>query len=101
MESNISLNECLAILFHKSFKLPQFLRPKPVIADQRNGFEPELCLDVAALDMNVGWLVGFTTVKMKSVRANAQHCRHARIVCARQALSNLHVLAKLIPNTAI
>ena len=53
----------------------EFVRAKPKIAHQLHRFEPELCGQIVAIDMNVRRFVRFVAVKIEPVRAGPEHRR--------------------------
>ena len=64
------------MLFHEPLDAGQLGGRKPAIGGRRHGAQPELGLQLLAGHMNVGRLLALATVKVKTIRADAQHGGH-------------------------
>jgi hypothetical protein len=89
MKRSIGVNQGLAMFHYEPLNFPQLGRSKAVVGGHRNRPQPKLRLDFVAFDVNVRRFVRFTAVKVKTIRTNAQHGRHARILSLCPKLSNL------------
>ena len=76
MKGSISLKQLFAMFFHEPPDFVQLVGAEAVVRCQRYRVQPKLGLEIITRDVNVRRLHAFTAVKMKAIRANAQHSGH-------------------------
>ena len=80
MDSNIGIDERLAMLINEPLDVAKFRLVEPVIGRERNWSQPELGFAILAFNVDVRRLVSFATVEMEAVRTDAQDRWHDGIL---------------------
>lgn len=88
MDATIGGEQGLAMFVHEPLDVAQLGRVEAVVRGERDGAQPELGLQVLALDVNMGRLVSFPAVKVETIRADAQDRGHDGILRGSIGVSN-------------
>ena len=87
MNSNISIQQLLAMFLHQPPNIPQFGRAVSVIDCQCDRAQPELGFHLFPRDVDMGRLASLPAVEMEPIRPDPQYRRHGRILSPSLKLS--------------
>jgi hypothetical protein len=80
----VLLDQKLLVLEYQPLNLAEIMAANAAVVGEPDGIQPDFAFSIRATNVDMGRLVGFIRVKVKSKRTNPKDCRHPHYATIRR-----------------